>query len=418
MSDNIIAPRLTALGWTSTRAIHSVELLSGDLRPARVIAQHRDRYVIGTEYGDCGALTPGRARLHASTSLELPAVGDWVSVHQRDADLAIIAALLPRTSAFVRQSAGETSTPQVVAANIELALIATTVVGDFNPRRLERYAILAWESGATPVLLLTKTDLASPAELAAARAAAALAAPGVEVIAISSHSAGGLQELTHLLTPGLTAVILGSSGVGKSTLVNALLGDTHLATQVVRDDGRGRHTTTHRELVRLATGALLIDTPGMRELQLWSDGTALRPRSPTLKRSPSDAAFVTARTASSRTARSVRRWSRARSSRRDSTAITRFGAKWPGSRGERTCSRPRKRNVSYARCIARRMSCSGRARNDRQGRATASSPAAVACARPASASPRSPRRRFQVPASQTSPISRPPIRSVGQCTAR
>ena len=275
MSIESIAPRLTALGWSSSRARASVASLSGDLRPARILAHHRDRYVVGTAESDVTAVPLGRSRIHAPTALAVPAVGDWVAVRQRDADLALIIELLPRGSAFVRQAAGEGAVPQVVAANIDLVLIATTVVGDLNPRRLERYATLAWESGAQPFILLTKIDLASPEDVAAARVEAALAAPGVQVITLSTHTGEGVEELTRLLTPGTTAVLLGSSGVGKSTLVNSLLGDSHLRTNEVRDDGKGRHTTTHRELVRLSTGALLIDTPGMRELQLWSDGSGL-----------------------------------------------------------------------------------------------------------------------------------------------
>ena len=275
MSQENISPALLALGWSSTRAREAGPLLGTDRRAARVIAQHRDRYVVGTEHGDASAILPGRSRLEITSAIDRPAVGDWVAVRPSSAELEVIESILPRTSAFVRQSAGDATQAQVVAANIDIALVATSVIGDLNPRRLERYVTLAWESGAVPVVLLTKADLATPDELAAARAAVAAVAPGVEVAAISTLAGTGLDNLTPLLQPGRTAVLVGSSGVGKSTLVNALLGASHLRTHDVRDDGKGRHTTTHRELVRLDSGALLIDTPGMRELQLWSDGSGV-----------------------------------------------------------------------------------------------------------------------------------------------
>jgi ribosome biogenesis GTPase len=275
MSVQPISPRLVALGWNPSRALDAEPLLRDGHRPARVLAQHRDRYVVGTEDGDVGAVQSGRSRIEAATRLDVPAVGDWVAVRHADANLVVLGPILPRSSAFVRQSAGETSDAQVVAANIDLALVATSVNGDLNPRRIERYVALAWESGARPVVLLTKSDLVAPDELAAARAAVAAAAPGVEIVALSTLDGAGLDALNRLLAPGLTAVLVGSSGVGKSTLVNVLLGEARLDTNEIRGDGKGRHTTTHRELVRLGSGALLIDTPGMRELQLWSDGSGV-----------------------------------------------------------------------------------------------------------------------------------------------
>ena len=275
MESSNISPALVALGWSASRAHEARSSLVNGLRPARVLAQHRDRYVVGTDTGDRTAVLTGRSRQNPAPTLERPAVGDWVATRTSSADLEIIHTVLPRSSAFVRQRAGDASEPQVVAANIDVALVATSAVGDLNARRLERYATLAWESGAIPIIVLTKTDLATPEALSSARSIAAAAAPGVEIVALSTHQGIGLDELSPHLTPGRTAVLVGSSGVGKSTLVNALLGESRLRTRDVRDDGRGRHTTTHRELVRLASGALLIDTPGMRELQLWSDGSGI-----------------------------------------------------------------------------------------------------------------------------------------------
>jgi ribosome biogenesis GTPase / thiamine phosphate phosphatase len=275
MSEENISPALLALGWNTARASGAEPLLGSDHRAARVIAQHRDRYVVGTEQGDRTAILPGRSRLESTSALDRPAVGDWVGVRSSSAELEVIGAILPRSSAFVRQSAGDATQAQVIAANIDVVLIATSLNGDVNPRRLERYATLAWESGALPVVLLTKSDLAAPDELVSALSMVGSVAPGVEIVAISTRTGTGLDVLAPLLQSGRTAVLLGSSGVGKSTLVNALLGESRLDTQEVRDDGKGRHTTTHRELVRLASGALLIDTPGMRELQLWSDGSGV-----------------------------------------------------------------------------------------------------------------------------------------------
>jgi len=161
------------------------------------------------------------------------------------------------------------------ATHEDITVVLGVNDGDYNPRRLERYVTVAWESGAVPIVLLTKADLVTTDELADAHAAVNAVAPGVGVLALSTLTGVGLDALGRILVPASTGVLVGSSGVGKSSLVNALLGGSHLATASVRADGRGRHTTTHRELVRLASGALLIDTPGMRELQLWSDGDGL-----------------------------------------------------------------------------------------------------------------------------------------------
>jgi ribosome biogenesis GTPase len=211
----------------------------------------------------------GRLRHQAEFRDHLPAVGDWVGLSRGSGDgPAIIRFVLPRRSAFVRKAAGDATAAQVVAANVDVALIAAALPGAISTRRLERYLTLAWESGATPVVVLTKADLSD--DVAAAVAAATLSAPGADVIAISTVTGLGLDVLARHLLPGRTAVLLGSSGVGKSTLVNHLLGAERLRTSAVGDGGRGRHTTTHRELVRLASGALLVDTPGMRELQLWT----------------------------------------------------------------------------------------------------------------------------------------------------
>lgn len=235
----------------------------------RVVAQHRDRYVVRDESGvDHDAVLAGRFRHEVVTGEDLPAVGDYVTTSGDENGILQIRALVPRRGAFRRKAAGDTTEVQIVAANVDLAIIATALPSDFNLRRIERYLTLAWESGATPLVLLTKSDLVD--DPAVSIAEVRTVAPGVDVIAISTLTGAGVDELRAKLQPGITAVLIGSSGVGKSTLVNALLGAERQRTADVRDDGAGRHTTTHRELLELPGGAALIDTPGMRELQLWS----------------------------------------------------------------------------------------------------------------------------------------------------
>jgi ribosome biogenesis GTPase len=198
-----------------------------------------------------------------------PAVGDWVALAARPGEgAATIHALLPRRTAFVRKAAHSVTDEQVVAANVDTALLVASMNADFNARRLERYLATAWQSGAAPVVVLTKADLADDPEASVAEAEAV--AFGAPVLAVSVVTGQGVDELARLLKPGETAVLVGSSGVGKSTLVNALAGDERMATAAIREqDAHGRHTTTHRELILLPSGALVLDTPGMRELGLF-----------------------------------------------------------------------------------------------------------------------------------------------------
>ncbi len=275
---------LAALGWDAQfdRDFRA----HGDdarLHPARVTAQHRGRWIVTRAGGDTlveePAVLAGRLRHQAADAERLPAVGDWVEIVPATPGgegVGVIARLLPRRTAFVRRAAGEPVAAQVVAANVDVALVVDPLApGPSRPnaRRLERYVALAWESGALPVVVLTKAELCDDVE--AAVAAARAAAPGGDVVALSSVTGENLAALDAILRPGRTAVLLGPSGAGKSTLVNRLLGDERLATRAVRADGKGRHTTTHRELFRLAGGALLVDTPGMRELALWDADAGL-----------------------------------------------------------------------------------------------------------------------------------------------
>jgi ribosome biogenesis GTPase len=270
------ASALAALGWDCTFAAAFAPLAADGLVPARVVAEHRDRYAVaGAQDADSSAVLAGRLRHEARSRADLPAVGDWVAVSSASSadDVTSIHAVLPRRTAFVRKAAGVETVAQVVAANVDVAFVVTALPHDLNLRRLERYLALAWESGAVPAVVLTKTDLT--ANIGQSIATAQAVAPGVDVIAISSVTGDGVDALERLLQPGRTAVLLGASGAGKSTLVNRLIGVDRLRTGDVRHDGKGRHTTTHRELVRLQTGALLIDTPGMRELQLWDADAGL-----------------------------------------------------------------------------------------------------------------------------------------------
>jgi ribosome biogenesis GTPase len=245
------------------------------LVPGRVVAGHARALCVRTQEGEAVATIAGRLRHEARGPSGLPTVGDWVALRPPEAGhRTVIEALLPRRTAFVRRAPGDRSVAQVLAANVDTVFLVMGLDGDFNPRRLERALVLAWESGADPVVLLNKADLCE--DLAARRREIERVAPGVPVLVIAAKPGEGLEALMPWLTPGRTVALLGSSGVGKSTLVNRLLGREKQKTREVRAaDQRGRHTTTHRELIALPGGALLLDTPGLREIQLWSDGTGL-----------------------------------------------------------------------------------------------------------------------------------------------
>ena len=237
--------------------------------PARVIAQQRKFWRIAGGFGECWAEAAGKLRLGTDDGVEWPAVGDWVAVELQDAkSTAMIQEVLPRRSRFARKTPGKKIAQQVIAANVDTALLVSALDGDFNPRRVERYLAQCWESGARPVVVLNKADACADARGKAAEIE--LVALGAAVCVLSAKTGQGMGELETLLKPGDTLVLLGSSGVGKSTLANYLLGQSRQEVQPVREgDSRGRHTTTTRELFVLPGGALLMDTPGLRELQLW-----------------------------------------------------------------------------------------------------------------------------------------------------
>lgn len=259
---------LTTLGWNAALADELAALDQPDAIPGRVAVPHRGAHDVLTELGELRCDVAGRLYDEATTPAALPVVGDWVAVIARpDESAGTITAVLSRRTRFSRKTAWQATEEQVLAANIDVVFLVTSLNEDLNLRRLERYLILARESGAQPVLLLTKLDLAGDIE--ARLDGVREIAFDLPVHAISSRTGEGLETVRSYLAPGVTAALLGSSGVGKSTLVNALLGEELLETREIRDDGRGRHTTTRRELVQLPGGGLLIDTPGMREVQLW-----------------------------------------------------------------------------------------------------------------------------------------------------
>ena len=274
-SNESLDPRLAAIGWSSFFASSLESLDDPSLVPARVGEEHRGLWRVISPLGDLTAELAGRLRHEAAGRDALPAVGDWVAVEARPTEgRATIRHVLPRRSALIRKAAGTRTDAQVVAANVDVVFIVTAAVQDFDAGRLARYLTPAWESGATPVVLLTKCDLAD--DVARVLGEATAAAPGADVHAISAVDGRGLDALGSYLAPGRTLALVGSSGVGKSTLVNRLLGEERLAVATVREhDGRGRHTTTSRQMIALPSGALVIDTPGMRELGLWAAGDSV-----------------------------------------------------------------------------------------------------------------------------------------------
>jgi ribosome biogenesis GTPase / thiamine phosphate phosphatase len=261
-------PRIETLGWDDRLSTLYEPHAADGVVAGRVSIQHRGAYDVLTEHGELRCEVVRRLVHEASGPADLPVVGDWVVVALgAEGDTGAITAVLPRLTRFSRKTAWQAAEEQVLAANIDVAFLVASMNEDLNLRRLERYLILAWESGARPVIVLTKADLHPAPEAAVAEVESI--AGGVPVHAISSLTGRGLDDVRALLGPGHTAVLLGSSGVGKSTLVNTLAGEDLLATQEIRDDGKGRHTTTRRELIQLPTGGLVIDTPGIREVQLW-----------------------------------------------------------------------------------------------------------------------------------------------------
>jgi ribosome biogenesis GTPase len=267
---------LETYGWDEFFAAAFAPLAAEGFEAGRVFLQHNRALMLYTASGELAAETTGRLRYNARGAEDLPAVGDWVSFRRvAEEGKAKIHEILPRRSKFSRRAAGSETAEQIVAANVDTVFLVTGLDHDYNPRRVERYLIMAWESGAEPVVVLNKSDLTEEAE--ERRLEIGRVAPGVPVLLLSAKRGEGVGQLLPYVGRGRTVALMGSSGTGKSTITNRLLGAEVQRTQEVRlADARGRHTTTHRELFVLPEGGLVLDTPGMRELQLLVSERGLR----------------------------------------------------------------------------------------------------------------------------------------------
>ena len=267
---------LTTYGWSGFFELNFKPYAQKGYASGRVALEHKNLFRVYTEHGEVLAEISGKLRHEAVNRGDLPAVGDWVVISSRpEGDKVMINAVLPRRTSFARKIAGSRTEEQIVGANIDTVFLVTSLNQDFSLRRIERYLITAWKSGAHPIIILSKADLCD--RLADAINEVHAIARGVPVYAISIVTGSGLQDIAQYFKRGQTVALLGSSGVGKSTLINHFAGVDRLKVQTVREsDDRGRHTTTHRELVLLPAGGIVLDTPGMRELQLWDNNESLQ----------------------------------------------------------------------------------------------------------------------------------------------
>jgi ribosome biogenesis GTPase / thiamine phosphate phosphatase len=256
---------LADLGWTDELEAAFIQYEERGFEPARVVAEHRGGYLVRTERDERLAHPRGKLRDHEIFA-GMPAVGDWVAVCDASGERYAIEAVLPRRTKISRKTPWLKVEEHVLAANVDTVFLVSGLDGDFNPRRIERYLTAAWDSGASPALVLTKLDLLDDASKLVEAEDLAM---GVPVLPVSNVSGEGIDAVEALLEPTRTIALLGSSGVGKSTLANRLAGRRLMPTGDLRADGRGRHTTRHRQLLVMPSGALLLDTPGLRELQVW-----------------------------------------------------------------------------------------------------------------------------------------------------
>ncbi|MNS84210.1 putative ribosome biogenesis GTPase RsgA [compost metagenome] len=277
-------------GWTDLLAAAFAPHARAGHIPGRVILQQRDGYLVATADGEVRAKAAGRL-VHEAQEIGHPAVGDWVALSRSPQErAATIHAILPRRTAFVRRAAHSSRGLQIIAANIDVAFVVTSMNADLNPRRIQRYLAAAWQSGARPVVVLTKSDLCDDPQAQAAEIAAV--ASDCPILMVSARQGLGLDALLDQVQPGETCVLIGSSGVGKSSLVNAFLNEDRMATQAIREtDDQGRHTTSHRELILLPGGGMILDTPGIREVGLIDADEGVSAVFDDIERLPQDCRF-------------------------------------------------------------------------------------------------------------------------------
>src|SRR3989339_822083 len=266
---------LIELGWNESHEKHYNEIKTRQTFPARVAKAEREKYWIYSDFGELRAEIKGKIRFNAISLSDFPVVGDWVVAQMRpEGNAAIIEGILPRMNKFSRKIAGSVADEQVLVANIDTIFLVSGLDHDYNLRRIERYLALAWESNSNPVIVLNKTDMCSDVQEKISEVKSV--AFGVPVVTLSALGSEGIGDINRYCTKGATIAFLGSSGVGKSTIINRLLGEDRLKVGAVREhDSRGRHITTRRELILLPGGGIVIDNPGMRELQLWANEDTL-----------------------------------------------------------------------------------------------------------------------------------------------
>ncbi len=270
---------LQRLGWASCFEKAYQALNHPEWYPARIARETKINYtLLSPNRGEHLAVLCGRLWHEAETDAALPTVGDWVAVDPGNGDdLPVVRALLPRRTCFSRKAPGKSTAEQVIGANIDLVVVITDAQSDYNPRRIERYLTLIRRSGARAFILVNKADTCPPDQMKAACISLQQLLPDGEVCAVCARNGSGYPEILKQIPEGMTVAAVGSSGVGKTTFVNSLLGEDEKETgHVNRVTGKGRHTTVARELVILPQGGLLIDNPGMRELQMWTDANTLR----------------------------------------------------------------------------------------------------------------------------------------------